>query len=80
MSQVGSSGNVGGREEKENKMGSPWPDPGLDHVIMCIGVHACGCIRGAWVWLWAAVLETASELGGGQDSPDSAGSSQGSGW
>lgn len=34
-------------------------------------VGACG----GWVWLWAAVLEMASELGGGWDSPDSTGSS-----
>ena len=31
-------------------------------------------VFGGRVWLWAAVLEMASELGGGWDSPDSAGS------
>lgn len=47
-------------------------------VIVCVGMRV-GAFGGR-VWLWAAVLEMASELGGGWDSPDSTGSSRGSGW
>lgn len=37
-------------------------------LIVCVCMHKCGCCRG-WVWFWAAVLEMASELVGGWDSP-----------
>lgn len=70
--------------EEENRMGSPW----LIQVSLCDSNYVCCCVCmhtrvgafGGWVWFWAAVLEMASELGGGWDSPDRAGSLRGAGW
>lgn len=60
--------------EKRSRIG--WAAPGLTWASQCDCDHVHCCAFGAWVWLWAAVIEMASELDGGWDSPDSTGSSR----